>query len=330
MTMRAMVLEKIGRPLQLKHVPIPEPGEGQLLIEVVACAVCRTDLHVSQGDLPHPKLPLILGHQIVGKVVEVGPGVTSRTIGEKVGVPWLGKTCGNCPFCRTEKENLCDRAEYTGYTQNGGFAEFCLAEEKFCFPIPSSYDDEHAAPLLCAGLIGYRALKFTGHAHRIGFYGFGSSAHILLQVALHMNREVFVFTRKGDKEGQDFAKKLGATWAGSSDTPAPKPLDAAILFAPIGTLVPTILQSLNKAGILVCAGIHMTDIPTFAYKLLWEERQIRSVSNLTREDAREFLSIASRTHLHVKTHPYKLEEANEALRSLKEDNIVGTNVLKIK
>jgi propanol-preferring alcohol dehydrogenase len=328
--MRAMVLEKVGSPLKLQDVPIPEPGKGEVLVQVSTCGVCRTDLHVIEGDLPSPKLPLIPGHQVIGKIVEIGDGVRSRSVGERVGIPWLGSSCNHCRFCLSGKENLCDKAVYTGYQKNGGYAEFCLAHENFCFLIPERYDDAHAAPLVCAGLIGYRSYRFTGQAKRIGFYGFGSSAHILIQVAHSQNREVFVFTRPGDKEGQDFAKHLGAIWAGDSDMLPPELLDAVILFAPIGALIPNALKVLNKGGVVVCAGIHMTDIPSFPYKLLWEERSIRSVSNLTRHDAQEFFEIASKLKIHVKTHLYPLEQANEALHSLKEGNISGTNVLEVK
>lgn len=328
--MRAIVLEKIGGPLKLENLPIPKPGKGEILIEVKACGICRTDLHILDGELPKPKLPLVLGHQVVGVVKQVGEGVHLRKVGERVGVLWLGESCGRCSFCHSKRENLCVDAEFTGYQKNGGYAEFCVADERFCFPLPASYSDIQAAPLLCAGILGYRALRFTGEAKRLGFYGFGSSAHLLIQVARAQGREVYVFTRRGDLEAQKFAREKGAAWAGDSETLPPKLLDAAILFAPVGSLVPQSLRALDKGGVVVCADIHMSDIPSFPYKLLWEERSIKSVANLTRQDAEEFLQIAAKIPLEVKVNSYPLERANEALRDLKEGKVTGSVVLTVK
>lgn len=325
--MKAMVLEKIGGPLKLEELPMPKPGKGEVLLEVKACGVCRTDLHIFDGELPKPKLPLILGHQVVGIIKEVGEGVKLRKIGERVGVPWLGESCSRCAFCRTQRENLCTDALFTGYQKNGGYAEFCVADERFCFPLPSRYSDVQAAPLLCAGVVGYRALRFTKDAKRLGFYGFGSSAHLLIQVARAQEREVYVFTRRGDLEAQKFAKEKGAAWAGDSETLPPKALDAAIIFAPVGALVPQALRALDKGGIVVCADIHMSDIPSFPYKLLWEERSIQSVANLTRQDAEEFLQIAGKIPLDIKVNSYPLAKANEAFRDLKEGKVTGSVVL---
>ncbi|MFN3336364.1 MAG: zinc-dependent alcohol dehydrogenase family protein, partial [Thermomicrobium sp.] len=311
--MRAMVLERPGQPLVLRELPIPEPGPGQVLLRVHACGVCRTDLHIVDGELPNPKLPLILGHQIVGEVVQKGPGAERYRIGQRVGVPWLGWTCGECRFCRSGRENLCDRARFTGYTLDGGYAEYSVADERYCFPIPDGYPDEQAAPLLCAGLIGYRALRFAAGAHRLGFYGFGAAAHILTQVAVWQGRAVYAFTRPGDVEGQAFARSLGAVWAGGSDELPPEPLEAALLFAPVGALVPQALRAVEKGGVVVCAGIHMSDIPSFPYALLWEERVVRSVANLTRQDGEEFLQLAPQVPVHTQVQLYPLSKANQAL-----------------
>ncbi len=328
--MKAMVLEKIGGPLKLLDLPMPRPGEGELLIQVKACAICRTDRHIIDGELPKPKLPLVLGHQIVGVVKEIGEGVKLRKVGERVGVSWLGESCGKCAFCSTGRENLCIDAFFTGYQKNGGFAEFCVAQEGFCFPLPSSYSDSQAAPLLCSGMVGHRAYRFTENAKRLGFYGFGSSAHLLIQVAKAEGREVYVFTRRGDLEAQKFAKEKGAAWAGDSETLPPRPLDAAIIFAPVGALVPQALRALDKGGVVVCADIHMSDIPSFPYRLLWEERSIKSVANLTRQDGEEFLRVAGKIPLDVKVTSYPLERANEALRDMKEGRVTGSVVLQIR
>ncbi len=327
--MRAMILTKIGEPLRPVEVPDPRPGPGQVLLKVHACGVCRTDLHVIDGELPDPKLPLIIGHQIVGSVVALGEGVTKLRTGDRVGVPWLGGSCGRCEYCRTGRENLCDLARYTGYQIDGGFAEMTVADERFIFPIPEGYDDLQAAPLLCAGLIGYRAYRFVGDARRIGFYGFGAAAHILAQVAGHKGREVYAFTRPGDKSSQEFARSLGAVWAGGSDESAPSPLDAAIIFAPIGDLVPTALRGVVKGGIVVCAGIHMSDIPSFPYSILWGERSIKSVANLTRRDGEEFLALAPRVPIKTQVAAYPLEKANEALDDLRAGRFNGAAVIVI-
>jgi propanol-preferring alcohol dehydrogenase len=328
--MRAMVLESQKTSLKLKDVPDPVPKDGQLLIDVHVCGVCRTDLHVVDGDLTDPKLPLIPGHQIVGTVVDAGKGRGEFKKGDRVGVPWLGYSCGECRFCAEGRENLCDSARYTGYQIDGGFAEKCVADERFCFPIPEDYHDLQAAPLLCAGLIGYRSYRMTGDAHRIGFYGFGAAAHILIQVAKHHGREVYAFTREGDTESQDFARQLGAVWAGaSSDTP-PEKLDAAIIFAPVGPLVPAALRATVKGGVVVCAGIHMSDIPSFPYSILWEERVIRSVANLTREDGDEFMDLAPRVPVKTEVHPYPLEKTNDALDDLRHGRFTGAAVIVVK
>ncbi|MFH5831323.1 zinc-dependent alcohol dehydrogenase family protein [Halalkalibaculum sp. DA384] len=325
--MRAMVFNKAGKPLELQELPQPEPGENQLLINVRACGVCRTDLHILDGDLDEPNLPLVPGHQIVGIVEEVGTKVSGFSPGEKVGVPWLGNTCGQCEFCRQDQENLCDQALFTGYDLNGGFAEYTVADARFCFPIPADYPDEQAAPLLCAGLIGYRSLRKTGNAQKLGFYGFGSSAHILTQVANYQQKVVYAFTRPGDTQGQQFARQKGAVWSGGSDEYPPEKLDAAIIFAPVGPLVPQALKALKKGGTVVCAGIHMSDIPSFPYHILWEERSIESVANLTRRDGREFLELAPRIPVKSNVKTYPLEEANRALNDLREGNFEGSAVL---
>jgi len=331
--MRAMVLKAQGRPLELNDLPDPVPGPGQVLLQVHACGVCRTDLHVVDGDLSRPQLPLVPGHQIVGVVREVAADVTSFRPGTRVGVPWLGGSCGSCRFCRSDRENLCEEAVYTGYQVDGGFAEYCVAQARFCFPLPPGYPDLQAAPLLCAGLIGYRAYRMAidkrGSARRLGFYGFGAAAHILIQVARHHGREVYAFTRRGDSRSQRFASELGAVWAVPSDMPAPVPLDAAIIFAPAGELLPLALRSVDKGGVVVCAGIHMSDIPSFPYADLWEERIVRSVANLTRCDGEEFLALAPQVPIETDTHPYPLEKANEALDDLRAGRFDGAAVILV-
>ncbi|MDX1639627.1 MAG: zinc-dependent alcohol dehydrogenase family protein [Balneolaceae bacterium] len=328
--MRAMVFETPGQPLVPKDLPKPEIGDHQLLIKVRTCGVCRTDLHIIDGDLDDPNLPLIPGHQIVGSVEAVGEEVTGFSPGDKVGVPWLGDTCGECEFCRRDQENLCNEARFTGYDINGGFAEYTAADADFCFHIPDDYPDEQAAPLLCAGLIGYRSLRKTGEARKLGFYGFGSAAHILTQVAANQQKEVFAFTRPGDTETQQFARDRGARWVGGSDEQPPEKLDAAIIFAPVGPLVPEALKTLKKGGTVVCAGIHMSDIPSFPYRILWEERSIESVANLTRRDGEEFLSLAPNIPVQSNVTTYDLEEANTALKDLREGNFEGSAVLTIQ
>ncbi len=314
-----MLLEAAGRPLVPAELPMPEPGPGQLLIRVHACGVCRTDLHVVDGELAHPKLPLVLGHQIVGAV---------EGSGERVGVPWLGWTCGECRYCRSGRENLCDRARFTGYDLDGGYAEYAVADERFCFPIPEAYPDVQAAPLLCAGLIGWRSLSLAGDAERLGLYGFGASAHIVCQVARWQGRRVFAFTRPGDEEGQAFARSLGAEWAGSGAPP--EELDAAIVFAPAGELVPAALAALAKGGSVVCAGIHMSDIPSFPYELLWGERVVRSVANLTRRDGEEFLALAPQVPVVTEVEEHPLEAAGEALARLRSGAVRGAAVLRLR
>ncbi len=321
------MLQASRQPLVASDVPVPAISAGDVLIRVAACAVCRTDLHVVDGELPDPKLPLIPGHEIVGRVEKLGEGVDTFRVGERVGVPWLGWTCGQCKYCRSERENLCDRARFTGYTIDGGYAEFAVADARFCFRLPESYSDAAAAPLLCAGLIGYRSLRKTGDAQRLGIYGFGAAAHIIAQVAHHQGREVFAFTRPNDKSAQKFALRLGATWAGGSDETPPRKLDAAIIFAPIGPLVPAALRALNKGGIVVCGGIHMSDIPSFPYRDLWEERTICSVANLTRRDGDEFLALASEVPIRVETKTFPLEQATEALDALRSGRLSGAAVL---
>ncbi|HVP39080.1 MAG TPA: zinc-dependent alcohol dehydrogenase family protein [Candidatus Saccharimonadales bacterium] len=328
-TMRAMLLEAPRRPLRLAERPRPEPGPGQLLLRVRACAVCRTDLHVLDGELPDPRLPLVLGHEIVAEVVQPGPGVSGWRAGERVGVPWLGWSCGECRYCREGRENLCGEARFTGYQIDGGFAEFTVADARYCFRLPDAYPDLEAAPLLCAGLIGYRALVAAGAAERLGLYGFGAAAHIVAQVARHQGRRVFAFTRRGDQEAQQFARRLGAEWAGDSEAAAPEELDAAILFAPVGALVPAALRAVRRGGRVVCAGIHMSDIPAFPYSILWGEREVRSVANLTRRDGEEFLALAPRVPVRTEVVPYPLERANEALQALREGRLRGAAVLKI-
>jgi propanol-preferring alcohol dehydrogenase len=325
--MYAMVLEAPGRPLLLRERPVPDPGPEEVLVRIAACAVCRTDLHVVDGELPEPKLPLIPGHEIVGRVERTGTAVNHLRRGQRVGIPWLGWTCGHCPFCRTSRENLCDQARFTGYTIDGGYAEFTVAHASFVFPLPDAFDDVSAAPLLCAGLIGYRSLKKAGDARRLGIYGFGAAAHIIAQVARFQKREVFAFTRPGDSTAQAFATRLGAVWAGGSDELPPVKLDAAIIFAPSGPLVPAALRALEKGGILVCGGIHMSDIPAFPYRDLWEERTICSVANLTRRDAEEFFALAPLVPVRTETQTFPLDQANTALARLRSGQLSGAAVL---
>lgn len=342
--MRAMVLKEAKLPLELHDVPKPKPGRGQLLVRVSTCGVCRTDLHVLDGELPNPKLPLILGHQIVGRVEEIGEGMrhgpqrpggrhanTAATfeIGDRVGIPWLGWTDGDCTYCRSGRENLCDNARFTGYTLNGGYAEFTVAEARYCFQLPDRYDDVEVAPLLCAGLIGYRSYRKTGDARRVGIYGFGNAAHLIAQIAIYEGRELYAFTRPDDKATQQAAKELGAVWAGGSDEVPPARLDAAIIFASVGPLVPAALRVLAKGGIVVCGGIHMTDIPSFSYDNLWEERVITSVANLTRRDGEEFFEIAPRVPVQTQTQTFPLEEANIALDQFRAGELKGTAVLLV-
>jgi propanol-preferring alcohol dehydrogenase len=315
-----MILQRQREPLAFADIAIPNPKPGEILVRVEACAVCRTDLHVVDGELRDPKLPLIVGHQIAG---------VNALTGERIGVPWLAWTCGECRYCMSGRENLCDRARFTGYTVDGGYAEYCVADARFCFHLPDQYTAEEAAPLLCAGLVGYRALRTCGDARRIGFYGFGSSAQILAQVARAEGREVYAFTRDGDDAAQRFARSMGAGWAGGSGERAPEELDAAIIFAPAGPLVVSALRNLAKGGIVVCAGIHMTDIPSFPYEMLWGERAIRSVANLTREDGRQFLEITARTRIETRRQIYPLERANEALTALRSGELTGTAVLRV-
>ena len=326
--MRAAILNSPGSPLRLADVPAPEPEAEQVLIRVRACGVCRTDLHVVDGELRDPKLPLIPGHQIVGEVVETGERVERFAPGDRVGVPWLGWTCGRCHYCLSGRENLCDYARFTGYQIDGGYAEYAVADHRFCFPI-SDVSDLQAAPLLCAGLIGYRSLKMAGDTERLGLYGFGAAAHIVIQVARHQGREVFAFTRDGDEEAQNFAREMGALWAGDSSQPPPEELDAAIIFAPIGALVPVALGAVAKGGVVVCGGIHMSDIPSFPYELLWGERIVRSVANLTRRDGEEFLALAPEVPVRTRVAPFPLVEANEALDSLREGRLSGAAVVVI-
>jgi alcohol dehydrogenase, propanol-preferring len=322
-----MVLDSPGEPLRYAEVPEPEPGPEQVLLRVHACAVCRTDLHVVDGELPDPRLPLIPGHQIVGAVEEVGELVDRFAVGDRVGVPWLGYTDGVCRYCLSGRENLCDNARFTGYQVDGGYAAYTAADHRFCFPLPEGYPDLQAAPLLCAGLIGYRSLRAAGDAERLGLYGFGDSAHIIVQVAVHQGREVFAFTRDGDEERQTFARELGAAWAGASSELPPEELDAAIIFAPVGALVPVALRAVAKGGAVVCAGIHMSDIPSFAYEILWGERSIRSVANLTRRDGEEFLALAPEVPVRTTVTSFSLEDANEGLSAMREGKLRGAAVL---
>jgi propanol-preferring alcohol dehydrogenase len=326
-SMRAMVLDAPRRPLALRERPVPSPGKGEILIEVLACGVCRTDLHVVDGELPHPKLPLVPGHEIVGRVAEIGAGVSGFAVGERVGVPWLGATCGRCPYCLSGRENLCDAPEFTGYTRDGGYATHALADARFCFPLGEQGDNADIAPWLCAGLIGWRSYQMAGAGDTLGLYGFGAAAHILVQIARWQGRRVYAFSRPGDTAAQDFARSLGAAWSGGSDEAAPEPLDAAIIFAPVGALVPAALKVVKKGGRVVCGGIHMSDIPSFPYRLLWEERQVMSVANLTRNDAREFLDAAPKAGIHTTVTRYPLARANEALSDLRDGRLQGAAVL---
>jgi alcohol dehydrogenase, propanol-preferring len=321
-----MVLDKPGKPLREADLPDPEPGSSEMLVEVSACGVCRTDLHVADGELADSKLPLVLGHQVVGRVVSGGGHFAP---GERVGIPWLGWTDGECRYCLSGRENLCDRARFTGYTLDGGYAELAVADERYCVPVPGPYQDEQAAPLLCAGLIGYRALRMTGDAERLGLYGFGASAHIVAQVARYEGRRVFAFTRAGDDAAQSLALELGAEWAGDSEGPAPEELDASILFAPAGALVPAALRASAKGAVVVCAGIHMSDIPSFPYELLWEERAVRSVANLTRQDAAEFMELAPQVPVRTEVEIFPLAAANDALDRLRAGKIRGAAVLRV-
>jgi len=326
---RAMVLERPGGALVLRERPTPRPGAGEVLIEVAACGVCRTDLHLLHGELPDIAYPIIPGHQVVGRIVACGTGVSGFVPGERVGVPWLGGTCGHCGFCLSGMENLCDEAQFTGYQRDGGYATHCIADARFAFPLPHDYGDLEVAPLLCAGLIGYRALRMCGDARHIGVFGFGAAAHIITQIARWQGRSVYAYTRPGDVTAQSFARSLGATWAGACDEAAPLPLDAAIIFAAAGELVPAALKAVRRGGRVVCGGIHMSDIPGFPYALLWGERSIRSVANLTRQDAREFLELAPRIPVRTRVSVYPLEQANQALDDLREGRLSGAAVLRI-
>lgn len=327
--MRAMVLEKIGCPLILKDVPCPIPNSLEVRIKIKTCGVCRTDLHIVDGELPHPKLPLILGHQVVGIIEKLGENVSKHKIGDRVGIPWLGGSCHTCEFCVSERENLCDHAIYTGYLRDGGYADYCTAHEDFVLPLPHVYDDLHTAPLLCAGLIGYRAFRLAIPAKTIGFYGFGSASHLLIQVANALGCEVYVFTRPGDEKTQAFARSLGAKWTGGSDQLPPSLLDAALIFAPVGALYPQALKAIKKGGKVISAGIHMSDIPSFPYALLWGERSISSVANLTRQDGIDYMEIVKKFHLDVKITLFSLEEANEALAAIRNGTLEGSAILKI-
>ena len=323
-----MVLEEPGRPLRLRELPVPRPGSQQVLIRVQACGVCHTDLHIVDRELPNPKLPLILGHEIAGTAVLTGEAVAQFRAGDRVGVPWLGRTCGACRYCRRGQENLCDNALFTGYTLDGGYAEYTVADERFCFHLPAGYDGIQAAPLLCAGLIGYRTYRMAGeNVERLGIYGFGAAAHIIAQVAAYEGKRIYAFTRPGDRAAQDFARRLGAAWAGDSTAPPPEELDAALIFAPVGSLVPAALAAVAKGGTVVCGGIHMSDIPSFPYRLLWEERVIRSVANLTRRDGEELLNLAPKVPVKTDVRRFALEQANEALDGLRQGKIEGAGVL---
>jgi propanol-preferring alcohol dehydrogenase len=325
--MRAMVLEKPGTPLVMRERPTPAPASGDILVEIAACGVCRTDLHVVDGELPDPKLPIVPGHEIVGRVAALGADVAGFAIGERIGIPWLGYTCGVCPYCSDDRENLCDRPLFTGYTRDGGYATHAVADARYCFPLPEHGDDAEVAPLLCAGLIGWRSYRMAGEGRTVGLYGFGAAAHILAQVAAWQGRRVYAFTRDGDEAAQAFARSLGAAWAGGSSEMPPEPLDAAIIFAPVGALVPAALAAVKKGGRVVCGGIHMSDIPSFPYRLLWEERHIVSVANLTRADAREFLGVVAQVGVKTQVTRYPLEQANEALADLRAGRLEGAAVL---
>lgn len=327
--MRAMQLDRPGTPLVMRERELPRPGPGEVLVKVAACGVCRTDLHVVDGELPHPKHPIVPGHEIVGRVAAIGAGVRGFALGERVGVPWLGWTCGVCPYCRGGRENLCDRPLFTGYTRDGGYASHVIADERYCFPLPEGIGDSEAAPLLCAGLIGWRCYRFAGEGTALGLYGFGAAAHILAQVAASQGRQVYAFTRQGDTGSQEFARRLGVRWAGSAEELPPEPLDAAIIFAPVGALVPAALRAVKKGGRVVCGGIHMSDIPSFPYAILWEEREIVSVANLTRADANEFLTLVPKVGLHTSVKLYPLAEANTALDDLRAGRLQGAAVLNI-
>ena len=325
--MQAMVLDRPRTPLSARERPLPEPGRGEILVTVSACGVCRTDLHVVDGELAHPKLPIIPGHEIVGRVAGLGTGVSGFTLGERIGVPWLGATCGICPYCRSDRENLCDVPVFTGYTRDGGFASHTVADARYCFSLGAQGDDAQIAPWLCAGLIGWRSYRIAGKGQTLGLYGFGAAAHILVQVAKAQGRRVFAFTRKGDRAAQEFALSLGAVWAGDSEVQPPELLDAAIIFAPVGALIPAALRSVKKGGRVVCGGIHMSDIPSFPYALLWEERQVVSVANLTRADAREFIEHAAKVGVKCEVVRYPLARANEALSDLRDGRLQGAAVL---
>ena len=327
--MEAMVLHRQQGPLRAEELPVPEPRRGQVLIEVSACGLCRTDLHVVDGELANPKLPLVPGHQVVGRVVVAGPGVDGLSIGARVGVPWLGWTCGECRYCREGRENLCDRALFTGYTLDGGYARYMVADRRACLALPDGYPDLQAAPLLCAGLIGYRCLRFAGDGPNLGVYGFGAAAHIVTQVALHRGQKVFAFSRPGDEKSQAFARRMGASWSGSTDTTPPEELDSAIIFAPAGELVPVALRHVRKGGTVVCGGIHMSDIPSFPYSILWGERVVRSVANLTYADGEEFLRLAPQIPIHTEVETFELERANEALSKLRSGDVQGAAVLSV-
>lgn len=328
--MLAMRYHGRGEPLRLEEVPRPEPGPGQVLIRVTACGVCRTDLHVVDGDLKDPKLPIVPGHEIVGRIEALGRQTGGLAVGQRVGVPWLGETCGACAHCRADRENLCDAARFTGYQIDGGYAQFTVADARYCLPIDGPYSDVEAAPLLCAGLIGYRAYRLAGPGPRLGLYGFGAAAHLIAQVAVAQGRRVHAFTRPGDHDAQAFAKELGAVWTGGSDERPPEPLDAAILFAPVGALVPAALESVDKGGRVICAGIHMSDIPSFPYRILWEERTVRSVANLTRRDGEEFMALAPTVPVRCAAETLPFEEANEALRRLRDGELRGAAVLEVQ
>lgn len=325
--MKAMFFDGPKQPFRLVDAPKPRPSSGQVLIKVAACAICRTDLHIIEGELTQPKLPLILGHQIVGKVTELGDGVSNFEIGERVGVPWLGGSCHECEYCLDGRENLCDHASYTGYQINGGFAEFCVANADFCFPVPESYKDANATPLLCAGLIGYRSFRMTKKAKKVGFYGFGNAAHILIQLARYQKKEIFAFTRPGDVKNQEEALKMGATWAGGSDQSPPTELDASIIFASEGALIPLALKSVKKGGSVICAGIHMSPIPSFSYDLLYGERILTSVTNLTRQDGEEFIALASKIHIQTDVTTYRLDDLNQAFEDVRTGKVNGSAVI---
>ena len=326
--MHAMIFDHAHEPLRLdSNMPVPIPGPDQVLIKIHACGVCRTDLHIVDGELTDPAIPLVPGHEIIGTVRQTGTNVKDLKVGDRIGVPWLGWTCGECVYCKSGRENLCEHARFTGYQIDGGYADFTVADERYCFPIPAVFSDVEAAPLLCAGLIGYRALRLASAAARIGFYGFGAAAHIAIQVARHLEQQVYAFTKPGDLAGPDFARQLGAVWAGGSDINPPDLLDAAVIFAPVGELVPAALKATARGGTVVCAGIHMSDIPSFPYNILWEERVLRSVANLTRQDGEEFLEIAARIPVRTTTTPFPLTSANEALRQLREGEFEGAAVL---